>query len=335
MIFTWVLMLIPIFSFGNTHWEKTKHPFSVKVSVSSDTLTLKDNLVVELNATYPEDYNIDANTVRGHLLQQSGFETAPFRLSKETLYPPTEISQHILQQRFVFELDPLMTGIHYVSFFNLPFIKNNEVTEIYTYIFPIKVEAGTEEKIETMRAPLMNFDLTLPIELSPENRRHLLQNPAITQKEINRNQRRLEEKSLPWLVIATLCLAGLFIALSLRKQPKLETESEKQQRLKTIRETALENLAAIPSANTEEFYVGSTNVVRDYIEKKFGIPISSKTTEEFLRGLKTQPLFSESQQLLLEDFLDLADRVKFARYNPTDKEKENALNAAKNFIENT
>lgn len=335
LVFSLLILFLPFSLFGLTRWEKQKSPFAVKITISTENLTLKESLTVELSTTFPKGYSLDADIVRSHLLKQSGFEEAPFKLIKETVYPPAEIAQNLMQQRFVYELDPLLTGTQYVSFFHLPFQKDKQTTDFFTYIFPITISEGEEEKIEVMRAPLMNFDLTLPIALSPENRRHLLENPEIANKEIARNQRRIEEKSIPWLGILMVILASIFVALALKKEEKPETEAEKQEKIKTLKEHELDVLSKIPIENADTFYVEMTNVVRDYIEKKFGIPVSSKTTEEFMHDLKGQTFFSQSEQYLLEDFLTHSDRVKFAQYAPTQKEKENALNAAKKFIVDT
>lgn len=327
-----LLLIIPFSLFGVNEWEDTKSPFYAKVTISNDHITIKDKLIVNLVVTFPKGYLLDGDIVRAHLLQQSGFNENPFKLSKETVYPPSAISQNQLQQRFTYELNPLLTGTYYLSFFNLPFHKEKETFNFYTYVFPIHVVEGNEEEIETMQSPLMNFDATLPIALSPENRRHLLQNPQVAKSEIAHNQRRIDEKTIPWLAILSVLLAGLFIALSVKKEEKPETKAQKEQKIRTLREKALEELSAVPLENTDLFYTDMSNTVRHYIENKYQVPVTSKTTEEFMQDLGKQQLFGESEQYLMEDFLTHADRVKFAQYTPTQKEKENALSAAKKFI---
>lgn len=326
------LLLLPLYGFAATSWENAKNSeFHVKVDLSSDKITLKDRLTIELSVTYPKGYLLDTNATRAHLMRQSGFEETPFKIVQETVYPPVGLNDQTAQQRLVYELEPIMTGVHYLSFFDLPFHSDQKKTVLsFTYIFPVTVAQGDEDELAVMRSPLMNFDLTLPINMSPENRRNLIENPSKTLLEMARNQRRIEEKSIPWLAILGAILMSVFMALTFKKEKKSEVASEKL--LKTLKEKSLDEINHIRKDDSQTFFVELTDVIRHYIEKKYEIHATSQTTEEFLHNIQKQRVFSETEKQLLEEFLTHADAVKFAKYAPSEIEKDKALAAAKSFI---
>jgi len=90
----------------------------------------------------------------------------------------------------------------------------------------------------------------------------------------------------------------------------------------------------------EEFYVHLCNVVRKYIEIRFGIHAPEETTEEFLAELSSPDpgegrLPLGEHRALLKDFLEHADLVKFARHTPGDDEIQRSFDSAKGFIRAT
>ena len=83
------------------------------------------------------------------------------------------------------------------------------------------------------------------------------------------------------------------------------------------------------------FYQRLSDIVRRYIESRFGIHAPEQTTEEFLAGLAAAPEIGADHQLLLRRFLGRADMVKFAKFVPGADETGASVDAARSFIEQT
>ncbi|MFH0982443.1 MAG: hypothetical protein V2A79_13025 [Planctomycetota bacterium] len=84
-----------------------------------------------------------------------------------------------------------------------------------------------------------------------------------------------------------------------------------------------------------EFYFRLSHIVRVYIELRFGLMAPERTTEEFLVEVRHSDALRADHKMLLGDFLQSCDRVKFALYEPTTAEIETAFDAARLFIEQT
>ena len=79
-----------------------------------------------------------------------------------------------------------------------------------------------------------------------------------------------------------------------------------------------------------------SEIIRVYIEQRFGEKAARRTTEEFLSDLLAQtgtPLAQHSS--LLEDFLNHCDLIKFARWGATERELESMQESARAFILDT
>lgn len=82
----------------------------------------------------------------------------------------------------------------------------------------------------------------------------------------------------------------------------------------------------------KEFFFHLSRIVREYIERRFGLRAPERTTEEFLEELSRSDLLDAQFQRLLKRFLERADLVKFALYAPAPEEIEASFAAAKEFI---
>jgi hypothetical protein len=98
---------------------------------------------------------------------------------------------------------------------------------------------------------------------------------------------------------------------------------------------ALEREGLPEQGRFHEFYVRLSDIVRQYIEQRFGLRAPERTTEEFLRETRDDPLLSREQKDLLAGFLRAADMVKFARREPAIEECRAAFASARGFIDQT
>lgn len=92
----------------------------------------------------------------------------------------------------------------------------------------------------------------------------------------------------------------------------------------------------LPEAGrTQEYYFRLSAIVREYIERRFGLMAPERTTEEFLREMQDHPALQSAHQSLLADFLAACDQVKFARYQPESAECRQAMKTARDFVDAT
>ncbi len=140
--------------------------------------------------------------------------------------------------------------------------------------------------------------------------------------------------SIAWLIVGgVLGLAAVVFILSRLRASKESTEPQLTPQQLARRE--LDELIASKLSDTDlkEFFVELTGVVRRYIERSTGVRAPEQTTEEFLREVNGQKLFSDDVNSRLAAFLESADLVKFAGYQPDPESVKQSTQKAKQFIE--
>ena len=111
--------------------------------------------------------------------------------------------------------------------------------------------------------------------------------------------------------------------------------------LRPADEVALEKLDIIreqkiwQSGQQKEYHTQLTDVVREYIARRFEVSSAEQTSDETLRAMR--PLLSDKKELFeqLRKMLTLADLVKFAKWTATPDENELSLRNAYTFVKET
>ena len=139
----------------------------------------------------------------------------------------------------------------------------------------------------------------------------------------------------PWFAVGVLLLAaavgGLLVWLRRADQRARTTAFERAiERLERLQRRGLPG-----SADLDAWYVELSDIVRRYIEARFGLRAPELTTEEFLAETGRSAELTPSHRSLLSAFLERCDRVKFARYSPGDTESHEALQLARQFLRET
>jgi hypothetical protein len=84
------------------------------------------------------------------------------------------------------------------------------------------------------------------------------------------------------------------------------------------------------------FYSEITDVLRNYMEGRFGIPAMEQTTGEIMTSFQSdRSLISEKSLNYLHQILPMADLVKFAKYKPLPDDHQMALANAYFFVNDT
>ena len=82
----------------------------------------------------------------------------------------------------------------------------------------------------------------------------------------------------------------------------------------------------------KEFYSRISDILRHYIENRFGLHAPEQTTEEFLGALSVTRTLTPPQKELLKAFLKHCDLVKFAEHIPGDEDIQRTFDSCKHFI---
>ena len=141
------------------------------------------------------------------------------------------------------------------------------------------------------------------------------------------------------LLIAGLCVGGYYLWRWLESKRKPEEETINPDLLRPADEVALEKLDEIKAAKiwkdgkVKEYQTELTDVVREYIGRRFDVQSTEKTSDETLHEMK--PLIEKELFSKLSKMLQLADLVKFAKWHATPDENEQALTTAYEFVNST
>lgn len=143
---------------------------------------------------------------------------------------------------------------------------------------------------------------------------------------------------LPWILLACgaiLLLWAVVRFIIMRKKNrdffgrKIEVEPPHIVALKKLEKIRGEKLWQ--SGKPKAYYTGITEAVRLYIEKRYAFGAMEKTTSEIMESLSDKRI---DDKILsdLGQMLSTADLVKFAKFNPSMEDNEQAIPAAVNFI---
>ncbi len=223
----------------------------------------------------------------------------------------TDNGKQILQQ--VYTLEPTLAGLSIINPIEINFVDNRTNGDGK----PHRVETeAIKLEIATMigsEAPSLDQlrPVEAPIELPDDSPNSLLL----------------------WAfgIIAGLILIGVAVWLMTRRRKPVEPELTPQQ----LAWRELNELIASKLSETDvkEYFVQLTGVVRRYIERSTAVNAPELTTEEFLRHVSRQKIFSEEEDRRLGVFLESADLVKFAGYQPDEEIIKQSTHKAKQFIE--
>lgn len=145
----------------------------------------------------------------------------------------------------------------------------------------------------------------------------------------------------PWWVAALVLLltavAGVVVWLLRRKQtqealapePVLPPEVVARQRLAALR--ASRRLA---EGQFKGYYSELSDILRRYLEQRYHVTAPDLTTHELMRALKKSGL-KITETNLIRDVLDQSDMVKFAKFQPQEKDAQADWETVDQVVEHT
>jgi hypothetical protein len=139
-----------------------------------------------------------------------------------------------------------------------------------------------------------------------------------------------------WAILAAAIVLAIAVVILWRRRKRERAAASVVLSPEELARRELDKLAASGWMETDVklYFVEVTAIVRRYIERTTGIRAPEQTTEEFLREMKQVgnvcgARFSVSA---LEDFLESADLVKFAAYEPRREDIHESFHRAEAFI---
>lgn len=173
--------------------------------------------------------------------------------------------------------------------------------------------------------------------------------PISIEKMATFNDKKLREIRSPrippawwrWLVLVVLAIILFFLIRSLRKQMAQQTLSvQYQEDHRPCDEIAFSKIDALLNSGLWErkeykvFYITLSDILREYLWRRFQMDTSADTSAELLRRAKTIPAL---QPLLppIKDFLNSSDLVKFAKDEPTEQRRNQDVTDLRKIVRET
>jgi hypothetical protein len=153
----------------------------------------------------------------------------------------------------------------------------------------------------------------------------------------------MPERALwPWILGgALLSLAAIYLWLRRRRRRAAPQEAivpaAPPRPAHEIAYEALERLLAsdrLARGLVKEFYIELAEIVRRYLEARFGVDTFERTTGEILEALRAARVSVKANAMTAE-ILQACDLVKFAKHRPGDDETRRAVEAAYRLVDET
>lgn len=130
-------------------------------------------------------------------------------------------------------------------------------------------------------------------------------------------------------VFALLSLGALYLWYRHRRAARPRALSLSEQTLLQLEQTR----PLMRAQTAREFGIAASEVIRHYIEQRFNVATTQRTTEEFLQSLLHHPHETlASHRSLLAQFLQQCDFVKFAGASLAVADMEVLLQSGRQFV---
>lgn len=138
----------------------------------------------------------------------------------------------------------------------------------------------------------------------------------------------------PWVIFVGALVAMMVVAAIIwfgvrNRKTTRPSQSPRERALEALRQMEGE----VESVSPYQFSIRVSDILRRYVTEQYDLPVTRQTSVEFLARLNTTSPFSQDENVLLEDFLNRCDLIKFARYDATTADSRMLLEEAARFVE--
>jgi hypothetical protein len=290
------------------HKKYDRGPATCLLDVDKSEITIADRLELAIAVIIDPGFEAEMPSI-GEKLDRFGvvdYHTPPAELTADGR---TKISRSYV-------LEPFLSGEYTIPALTVHFwktgAKDTEMHDITTQALSIKVNSLLPQNLKEVKLHDIQPPVTVPADITP----------------------------WMWAAAGGGVLVVLLVGFFWIRHRGRRAGTMAQQKI-APHEQAYEELAALIARNLIEsgeiklFYQEISNILRRYIENRFGINAPEQTTEEFLEGLKTHATFPVEYQDLLKRFLIHCDLVKFAAHQPVAEDIQNTVESCGKFIDET
>ncbi len=296
--------------------EFRKGPFCVRLQADKDTLSIAESLVLSLEAEVEEGFEAE--------LPGFGEKLGEFGIKDYREEPPKLTSENKLLSRKTYTLEPFLSGEYTIESMLIRFRKRSD---------GVGTTEGGPGQAPAFDEEIATEPVTIKVtSLLEKDQKELALNPI-------RGPVNLPSGSIPFslalgFVVVALVGAGFVLFFRSRRGRSLCQEAPPipphELAYAQLEEILDEKL--IERGLVKLFFSKLSDVLRAYIENRFGIHAPKQTTEEFFAGLSRHAPFSTEQKGLLLEFLQDCDLVKFAEHQPSQEQVIGALSSCRAFI---
>lgn len=286
------------------HKTYERGPATLAIDLDHAKITIADRLTLTLSMTIDEDYQFELPGF-GEKLEQFGI--VDYHTSQPVL---TGGNRKKISRTYI--LEPFLSGEYKIPPMAVLFWKMGEKTD------PHKIE--TEELMVRVTS------------LLPEKMAGMKIHDIVPPLPLPRSYKMWMTAGVGGGVLILIILG----AMILYKKKKAKNSVQKKQipahELAYMELSKLMEQELIEKGEIKLFYHQISDILRRYIEKRFGLCAPEQTTEEFLSSLKGSKGFITHYNSLLKSFLSGCDLVKFAEHQPSSEDIQLMFDSCKAFI---
>ncbi|HBE68902.1 MAG TPA: hypothetical protein DDW52_12210 [Planctomycetaceae bacterium] len=139
-----------------------------------------------------------------------------------------------------------------------------------------------------------------------------------------------------WGLYAAIAITIVAIAagsaLWLRGRQRVKLRSSFEIAWSKLKQLRADQTQPTPQLSPELFFVEVSSVIREYLEQRFALRARDLTTDEFLQAAAGHSELTSEHRRLLSDFLTQADAVKFAGVSASERDIDESLKLAEQFV---
>jgi hypothetical protein len=301
-----------------------QEPLHVEVKVERAKVSVADRLRVVLEATAPESFDL-------HLPEPTE-KLGEFLVADARSAQPRLVGEGRILHRRAYVLEPFLAGRYEIPPFAVRGADKQSGVAESAAQRPGKIAEPPESQAALGELEIVTEAIAVEVvSVVPQGE------PQPELKEIAEPV----EMPAPWWpwIVGGIGLAALVVALLWwRRRKQLERDAIPPPAPHDVAYAELDKLMALGLLEKGEaklFYLRLSNVLRHYIEDRFGLRAPEQTTEEFLAELQRGQPFAPKHNESLQAFLEHCDLVKFAELQPTPEEAETSVDLCRKFIGET
>lgn len=281
-------------------------PLSVHVRLDKGKLTIAETILLELEATIEQGFEVQMPKV-DKVLENFGI------IDWNNLGNRLDENNNVVST-YRYRLEPFLSGMYEIPAFTFEFHDVNNPGEKKYELSTEPIQVEVTSLLGEQRAELVIEDIEDVVEIP-------------------------KETSFWWVWIlvgaCVIMLVGGYLFFRGKRAAELIRIFKPAHEIAYARLQALVKEQLVEAGRIKEFYERISSILRHYIEHRFDLRAPERTTEEFLAELQYTDVLAASDKKSLEEFLTNCDLVKFAKHSPTTEQIQRTFDLVKEFIEKT